>query len=707
MINQPWLNELRQHFRHSPTDFDFLMQAIQYHQPRWASSPNRPAWLMQFFEHVNTNPDFADIQWMSRWMIEQGLLTQNDPAWLNIVGSAFHAEVSHQFVLHNNILDEVFDVRFGSRILQEYLTCLFPPNDRHFFFFNRSQGVRSANQRYPQPQSEGANQRWTRFSELINNLGFQMRDRRFLSNPDHAFQAIEELLYDTDSSGSNAPFPNAVIVIEFTEKISPAIDITSTDVQMLLHIEILQRWALDPRFRANRHILFLLTRNLSDIHPELRATTSQIELVDIPLPSRRERLQYIAYLVYEYYRRRSVAVAHGGIASDYPIIQFSDADFRTDNHSSALKLIQQMQQFADLTAGLNRIGIHDIVKRAFQENQPITAQLIRERKAAIISAETGDVLTVMSPNSSLDTDIGGLEAVKGFLKADLIRPLTSGNPLALRTVPAGVLFLGPPGTGKTVVAEALAKDSNVNLVKLGNIRGMYVGQSERNLERALNIIRSMTPVIVFMDELDQSEGRRTEANLDSGVSSRIFSQLLQFMSDTSLRGQVVWIAASNRPDLIDVAMRRPGRFDDKLPFLPPNAEQRADIIRKMLLTKFQQPAHVIEQLATVITECASDAVSPNYTGAELEVILGRAVRFAMVAGEQSITANHLRQAFQTFIPGRDVAMVEYMTLLALQEINDRRFIDKLPTEYQRYFSDNGAEELSRRIQTIQANMRRG
>ena len=143
---------------------------------------------------------------------------------------------------------------------------------------------------------------------------------------------------------------------------------------------------------------------------------------------------------------------------------------------------------------------------------------------------------------------------------------------------------GPAGTGKSAVAEAVAHEAGVNAVvlNLARILGQYVGNSERNLEKALQAIKSLAPTIVFIDEIDQSVSRGGSG--DSGVSNRIFKRLLEFMSDTGNRGQVLFLAATNRPDLLDAALRRPGRFDKKIPFLIPDESERAAIIQVMATT---------------------------------------------------------------------------------------------------------------------------
>ncbi|NTW02909.1 MAG: AAA family ATPase, partial [Oscillochloris sp.] len=139
---------------------------------------------------------------------------------------------------------------------------------------------------------------------------------------------------------------------------------------------------------------------------------------------------------------------------------------------------------------------------------------------------------------------------------------------------------GPPGTGKTIIAEALALESNLNMVKLRNIRQQWVGASERNLTRAFEIIRALSPILVFVDEIDQAFGSRGlgQSN-DAGTSERMFGQVLEFIGDDRNRGRVIWVAATNRPDAIDAALLR--RFDRIIPCLLPTADEQMMILEAL------------------------------------------------------------------------------------------------------------------------------
>jgi SpoVK/Ycf46/Vps4 family AAA+-type ATPase len=122
-------------------------------------------------------------------------------------------------------------------------------------------------------------------------------------------------------------------------------------------------------------------------------------------------------------------------------------------------------------------------------------------------------------------------------------------------------------------------------LQLDKIYSRWVGDTERHLERALEAIVAWRPCIIFMDEIDQAL-RRGESG-DSGVSNRVFKRLIEAMSDTSLRGHVLYVGATNRPDLLDTAMLRPGRLDKKIPILAPDANERATIPEVLTSAAFQ------------------------------------------------------------------------------------------------------------------------
>jgi SpoVK/Ycf46/Vps4 family AAA+-type ATPase len=269
-----------------------------------------------------------------------------------------------------------------------------------------------------------------------------------------------------------------------------------------------------------------------------------------------------------------------------------------------------------LSSGLSKRNIKDIMLKAEAEGVPVSFEFIKEKKHSVLQKEYGDVLEFIYPEIDFD-DIGGMEAAKNYLKKNVIAPIHKND---LRRVPMGVLLCGPSGTGKTLLVYALARASGFNCVKIdmARILGQYVGESEKNFKKCLLGAQSQQPVIVFVDEIDTAFKRGDER--DSGVSRNIFSEFLQFTSNTKNRGKVIFIAATNRPDIIDPALKRAGRFDKKIPILAPTAKER-EAVFGVLIKKYK--------FMTDVTDFSKYAAKTDgYTGAEIEVVIRKAYELA-------------------------------------------------------------------------------
>ena len=135
----------------------------------------------------------------------------------------------------------------------------------------------------------------------------------------------------------------------------------------------------------------------------------------------------------------------------------------------------------------------------------------------------------------------------------------------VKALPMGYLICGPVGTGKTFMVECFAGEAGVPVVKLKNFRDKWVGSTEGNLEKIFRLLHALGRCVVFVDEADQSLGRRNAESGDSGVGGRVYGMFAEEMSNTRNRGKILWILASSRPDLIEVDLKRPGRVDVKIP----------------------------------------------------------------------------------------------------------------------------------------------
>jgi AAA+ superfamily predicted ATPase len=449
----------------------------------------------------------------------------------------------------------------------------------------------------------------------------------------------------------------AAVIVEAAETVVPDADVAAMSPGDRDVLVAMSRWGRDAQISAAGNPVFLVTPSLSGVNASVRAASSKWEAVKVPLPGPEERLPFIEWYVRE---RPGTFEWGGGLTS---------------------------QGLANVTAGLSLVHVEDILLRAEAEGE-LRPEMVRERKEAIIRSEYGEVLEVMEPRFGFE-DIGGLEHVKDFFTRSVIRPMREGR---RRRVPMGVLLLGPSGTGKSVVADAVARQAGVNAVRLrigGQIASKWQGEGERNLEKALAAIDGLRPVIVFVDEIDQAISRGG-AGGGSQQDQRIFQRLLEWMSDTGHRGEVVLLAATNRPDLMDAALRRPGRFDKKIPFLVPDEEERQAIF-VVMCRRYGLPAERIPEGCVAGTD--------GWTGAEIEAAVVKAAE--LVEDEQMDTVQALEQAVKRIRPS--TADIEFMTLLAVAEVDD---LDLLPPKYRGLLDDR--QELEAKLEEARpAGTRRG
>ena len=246
------------------------------------------------------------------------------------------------------------------------------------------------------------------------------------------------------------------------------------------------------------------------------------------------------------------------------------------------------------------------------------------------------------PNVKWD-DIGGLEDVKEQLMEAVEWPLK--YPEAYKRVgvrpPTGVLLYGPPGTGKTLLAKAVANESEANFlaVRGPELISKWVGESEKGIRKVFKRARQVAPSIIFFDEIDSIAGTRGEECGGTKVTERMVNQILSEMDGIEKLDKVTVIAATNRPDIIDEALLRPGRFDSILKIPLPDKESRLEILK--VHTKGMPLA------ADVNLEELADG-SEGFSGADLSSLAREAgmnsIRENLEAEE--VTKDHFEQALK-------------------------------------------------------------
>ncbi|MCW4023568.1 MAG: CDC48 family AAA ATPase [Candidatus Bathyarchaeota archaeon] len=221
-------------------------------------------------------------------------------------------------------------------------------------------------------------------------------------------------------------------------------------------------------------------------------------------------------------------------------------------------------------------------------------------------------------------DAGGLDDVKQHLKEAVEWPIKTPElftRLGIRA-PKGILLYGPPGCGKTLLARAVATESEANFISIKGpeVFSKWVGESEKAIREVFRKARMAAPAVIFLDEIDSLTPRRGMGMSDSGVSERVISQLLTEMDGITTLHDIVVIAATNRPDMVDSAVIRPGRFD-RLIYVPePDEKSRAQIFK--LYTKGMPLGKDVDlnQLALV---------TKYYSGADIESLCREAAMHAL------------------------------------------------------------------------------
>jgi cell division protease FtsH len=230
----------------------------------------------------------------------------------------------------------------------------------------------------------------------------------------------------------------------------------------------------------------------------------------------------------------------------------------------------------------------------------------------------------------------------------------------------GVTLMGPPGTGKTAIVEALAREAGFNFVKTKNVRSMWVGESEARMEKLCYGLQSLAPVVVMNDEADLAEGGRDSVRGDSGVSERLMKMWMELLSNPRIRGKIIVINCTNRPDRIDPALKRSGRSDERILMPMPSEPERAQI----LAVQFRR-----HDLPTAIVDWRPYArATACFSGADLERLALSAYRIASERGAPAVDAAALESAIADFIPSASQAEIDAMTILGLGECSSRRLL---------------------------------
>jgi hypothetical protein len=540
---------------------------------------------------------------------------QGAPEWATDLSVAFESGASGQFILYGNVHDKL---AVGGRFvnIERYIQDELLANFGVIFAYDLGNGltVERGGERLSQ---------WVPAAmrslphEPLEAVRFVSRYARYLGN------------LNTLGRSDNL---QVAVIIRGADQMLPA-DGNGFEHGSLT--SLVREWGSGVPFTQIPFASLLIADNLNDLEP-LVAFAPQATLIRVPLPSPPELQAALALLQKQFSRTIPAGTDLAGLGAAMSGVSISTLEQRTKVRAHTGQVLQS----SDLAA----------------------------MKKEMVEYDAPELVEFVESKRTLD-DYHGQDALKKWLRQDVA--LWRANDL--KALPMGYLLCGPVGTGKTFLVECLAGEANVPVVKLKNFRDKWVGSSEGNLEKIFRLIRALGRCFIFIDEADQTLGRRESGTGDSGLSGRLYSMIAQEMSDTANRGRVVWVLASSRPDLIEVDLKRPGRIDIRIPILPTTTHAESAGLIVALARRYDLPIsqpemqHFESQLPVMLTPGAAEA---------LIVKAYRVARTENVSG--AVALSRCLDGYQNPVP-QDV--LESQMRLAVREATDLSFVPEAFRHY--------------------------
>lgn len=403
----------------------------------------------------------------------------------------------------------------------------------------------------------------------------------------------------------NAP---AIIFIDEIDSIAPKREEVSGEVERRVVAQLLS--LMDGMSSRGKVVVIGATNRVNAIDPALRRPGRFDREIEIGVPDKDGRLEILQIHTRGMPLEKDVDL---GVISNMSH-GFVGADLQAVAKEAGIRALRRVLPEIDLTT--ENIP-SDILKKIVVTMDDFLS-VIKEIEPSALRE-----VFVEIPDVKWD-DIGGLADVKQELQEAVEWPLKyQGLFLHSDAIPPkGILLYGPPGTGKTLMAKAAAHESEANFISIKGpeLLSKWVGESEKGVREVFRKARQAAPCIVFFDEIDAIAPTRGGMGGDSHVTERVISQLLTELDGLEVLSNVIIIAATNRPDIIDAALLRPGRFDRLLYVPPPEKESRIKIFKIHTSKKPLADDVEVEALA---------AQTEGYTGADIAALASAAVMLAL------------------------------------------------------------------------------
>ncbi len=418
-------------------------------------------------------------------------------------------------------------------------------------------------------------------------------------------ESEEKLRNVFEQAEKNAP---SIIFIDEIDSIAPKREEVSGEVERRIVAQLLS--LMDGLKTRGKVVVIGATNRVNAIDPALRRPGRFDRELEIGVPDREGRLEILQIhtrgmpLAEDVNLEKLADISHG----------FVGADLQSLSKEAGMRSLRRILPSVDLSS------------------ESIPSDTLR--KIIVTMNDFMDVIKEMEPSAMREVfvevpdiswdDIGGLESIKQEMQEAVEWPLKYQGIFTFADAmpPKGILLYGPPGTGKTLMAKAAANESEANFISIKGpeLLSKWVGESEKGVREIFRKARQAAPCIIFFDEIDAIAPKRGGDFGDSHVTERLISQLLTELDGLEILTNVVVIGATNRPDIVDAALLRPGRFDRLLYVPPPDRESRIQILKIHLKKKPLDKSVDIERLAEQ---------TDGYTGADIASLSSAAVMLAL------------------------------------------------------------------------------
>lgn len=541
------------------------------------------------------------------------------PAWARELAELYYSGTICMFVLHGNVHDLVrcpgADGKESFVSISDFLATQVFGNWDVVLSYDVGRGLR--------PLAGNDAKRLQGMMQTVTGaIGLPATWPR---DPDKILDPLEQLIQRNVLQDNSSEQKRMGLVFEHAQYLLPAGDLATMARGQASRLVRMIGWASNPYIKRLNIAFVLVAEKLSEVSERL-TQNPHVATIEVPLPNVEERQRYV--------QQAAANVAPEKMAGFTP------------------------ESLAVNSSGLNLVNLNVILSQAATKG--IETKQFRKLKKTMIERQCQGLVEFVEPAHTLDLIVGSVDA-----KARLAQDAAWISQGRLEMAPMGYLFCGSVGTGKTFLAECYAGSIGIPCLKLRNFRSKYVGETEGNLEQVLNVLRSLGPVVVMIDEADASLGDR-RADGDSGTSGRVFSMIAQQMGDTRYRGRIIWMLLTCRPDLLPIDLKRQGRCEVHIPLFAPQDGHEIQLMFESMAKK-----NKISLPTSAIPE-----VSPErgFSGADLESILLAARRKSLLAGRDAVDRSDLELSIEEFIPSAEGLEKEMQEIAAVLECTERHFL---------------------------------